>query len=262
MNHLRNFNPKPFTKNKKDLRLQIVDWDSYNESPEEEEGEEKYKDNAKYIIQIFGIDEEGQSVSIKINGFKPRFFVNIPKHWEKMEIDIFINYLQDNVKKRYKDSIHDHKVLRRHKFRGFTNYEELKFIKFTFKNTYAMNQYVNILRRKLLILQLGKTKRKYDLYESNIEAFIRFIHIQNIDPAGWVQIEKKKYQIAEPARTYCQKEIEVQWKEVKFYDRNEIAPMLVASFDIECNSSHGDFPLAKKGYKKFANEEIDNIQKK
>jgi DNA polymerase elongation subunit (family B) len=262
MNHLRNFNPKPFTKNKKDLRLQIVDWDSYNESPEEEEGEEKYKDNAKYIIQIFGIDEEGQSVSIKINGFKPRFFVNIPKHWEKMEIDIFINYLQDNVKKRYKDSIHDHKVLRRHKFRGFTNYEELKFIKFTFKNTYAMNQYVNILRRKLLILQLGKTKRKYDLYESNIEAFIRFIHIQNIDPAGWVQVEKTKYQIAEPARTYCQKEIEAQWKEVKAYDRKDIAPMLVASFDIECDSSHGDFPLAKKGYKKFANEVIDNIQKK
>jgi DNA polymerase elongation subunit (family B) len=262
MNNLRNFNPKPFTKNKNNLKLQIIDWDSYNESPEEEEGDEKYKDNAKYIIQIFGIDEEGQSISIKINGFKPRFFVNIPKHWEKMEIDIFINYLKDNVKKRYKDSIHDHKVLRRHKFRGFTNYEELKFIKFTFKNTYAMNQYVNLLKRKLLILQLGKTKRKYDLYESNIEAFIRFIHIQNIDPAGWVQIEKNKYQIAEPARTYCQKEIEVQWKEVKAYDKKDIAPMLVASFDIECDSSHGDFPLAKKGYKKFANEVIDNIQKK
>ena len=38
--------------------------------------------------------------------------------------------------------------------------------------------------------------------------------------------------------------------------------LLVASFDIECDSSHGDFPLAKKGYKKFANEIIDNIQKK
>ena len=262
MNHLRNFNPKPFTKNERNLKLQIVDWDSYNESPEEVEGDDKYKDNAKYIIQIFGIDEDGQSISLKVNGFKPRFFVNIPKHWEKMEIDIFIDHLKDNVKKRYKESIHDHKVLRRHKFRGFTNYEELKFIKFTFKNTYAMNQYVNILKRKLLILQLGKTKRKYDLYESNIEAFIRFIHIQNIDPAGWVQIEKKKYQIAEPCRTYCQKEIEIQWKEVKPYDKKDIAPMLIASFDIECDSSHGDFPLAKKGYKKFANEVIDNIQKK
>jgi DNA polymerase elongation subunit (family B) len=262
MENLRNSNPKPFKKNNRHLKLQIVDWNCYNESPEEEEGEEKYKDNAKYIIQIFGVDEEGQSISIKINGFKPRFFVNIPKHWDQMQIDTFVNHLKDNVKKRYKDSIHDVKMLRRHKFRGFTNYEELKFLKFTFQNTYAMNQYVNILRRKLLIIPLGKSKKKYDLYESNIEAFIRFIHIQNIDPAGWVQVKSKKYNIAEPARTYCQKEIEAHWKDVITYDRKDIAPIIVASFDIECDSSHGDFPLAKKGYKKFANEIIDNIQKK
>ena len=79
-----------------------------------------------------------------------------------MQIDTFVNYLKDNVKKRYKDSIHDVKMLRRHKFRGFTNYEEFKFLKFTFHNTYAMNQYVNILKKKLLILPLGKSKKKYE----------------------------------------------------------------------------------------------------
>jgi DNA polymerase elongation subunit (family B) len=262
MNNLRNYKPKLFTKNNKELKLQIVDWNSYNESPEVEEGQDKYKDNSKYIIQIFGVDEDNQSISLKVNGFKPRFFVNIPKNWEKTQIDIFLDHLKSNVKKRYKDSIHDCKVLFRHKFRGFTNYEHFKFLKLTFHNTYAMNQYVNILKKKILILPLGKGKRKYDLYESNIEAFIRFIHIQNINPAGWIQVAKKKYQIVEPTRTYCQKEIEVHWKEVKHYERNDIAPLLVASFDIECDSSHGDFPLAKKGYKKFANEIIDNIQKK
>ena len=35
--------------------------------------------------------------------------------------------------------------------------------------------------------------------------------------------------------------------------------MLVASFDIECDSSHGDFPLAKKNYKKLSAELLDNI---
>ena len=47
MEHLRNSNPKPFTKNNRHLKLQIVDWNCYNESPEEEEGEEKYKDNKR-----------------------------------------------------------------------------------------------------------------------------------------------------------------------------------------------------------------------
>ena len=261
MIELRNSKPKPFTQNNQNLKLQIVDWKNYNESPEVE-GDEKYKDNAKYIIHIFGLDEDGESISIKVKGFKPRFFVNIPKHWEKTQIDIFTNHLKENVKKRYKDSIHNCKVLRRHKFRGFTNFEELKFLKLTFHNTYAMNQYVNLLKKKQFIMALGKSKKKYELYESNIEAFIRFIHIQNIKPSGWIQINKKKYQIAEPSKTYCQKEIEVSWKDVLPYERTDIAPLLVASFDIECDSSHGDFPLAKKGYKKFANEIIDNIQKK
>uniref|UniRef100_A0A6C0J9A7 DNA polymerase n=1 Tax=viral metagenome TaxID=1070528 RepID=A0A6C0J9A7_9ZZZZ len=265
MNNLRNFNPKSFSTNTSDLKLQIVDWKTYNESPEIDDGDDektKYLDNAKYIIQIFGVDEDNESVSIKVNGFKPRFFVNIPKHWEQHHIDIFISHIKGKVKKRYKDSIHDCKVLMRHKFRGFTNYEEFKFLKLTFHNTYAMNQYVYILKKKQLIIALNKTKQKYDLYESNIDAFIRFIHIQNINPAGWVQVQNKKYKVASPKKTYCQKEIEISWKDVKHYDRNDIAPLLVASFDIECDSSHGDFPLAKKGYKKLSNEIIDNIQKK
>ena len=31
------------------------------------------------------------------------------------------------------------------------------------------------------------------------------------------------------------------------------------SFDIECDSSHGDFPLAVKNYKKLAAELLDNV---
>ena len=83
------------------------------------------------------------------------------------------------------------------------------------------------------------------MYESNIEAFIRFIHIQNIDPAGWIQIAKRNIKFV-THKTYCQKEIEVHWKDVKKFDRSDIAPLLVASFDIECDSSHGDFPLARR----------------
>ena len=37
--------------------------------------------------------------------------------------------------------------------------------------------------------------------------------------------------------------------------------MIIASFDIECSSSHGDFPLAKKNYKKLACEVYDTYKK-
>ena len=35
---------------------------------------------------------------------------------------------------------------------------------------------------------------------------------------------------------------------------NKIAPLLITSFDIECSSSHGDFPVAKKNYSKVAQD--------
>ena len=43
-----------------------------------------------------------------------------------------------------------------------------------------------------------------------------------------------------------------------------MAPFLIASYDIEFNSSHGDFPMAKKNYKKLGYEIYDafnNIRK-
>ena len=48
----------------------------------------------------------------------------------------------------------------------------------------------------------------------------------------------------------CQIDIDADWNNVKLYESNDMAPFITASFDIEADSSHGDFPLAKKDYKK------------
>ena len=150
----------------------------------------------------------------------------------------------------------------KHKFRGFTNNEEFKFLRLAFNNKITLNQYVKVLQKKLYIPALNKKKKKYELYESNIEPFIRFIHIQDIKPSGWIKLQAKKYKKAEEKLTNCQYEVEIHWKNIYGYEKNDILPILVASFDIECDSAHGDFPLAKKNYKKLSNEIIDNISKK
>ena len=38
------------------------------------------------------------------------------------------------------------------------------------------------------------------------------------------------------------------WKNIYPEERSNIGKMVVASYDIEADSSHGDFPVAKKGY--------------
>ena len=241
---LRNTNSnKQLKNNNNDIRFQINDWQCYNEklddSDEEEEG-----DNSSYVMNIFGVDEENESISVKILGFKPRFYVNVPKQWNKMKIGIFIKALKKKVKKQYADSIHDFKVLNRIKFRGFTNKEKLKFIKLTFHNTYAMRAYMNVLKKKLTILDISSKPKRYDLYETNIEPFIRFCHIKDLKPSGWAFIPKKKYSVNKVKFTYCQKEITVKWNDIKADTNSHICPLITLSFDIECDSSHGDFPLS------------------
>jgi DNA polymerase elongation subunit (family B) len=46
---------------------------------------------------------------------------------------------------------------------------------------------------------------------------------------------------------------------VKGIEKDKIAPLVIASFDIECTSSHGDFPVAKKDYKKTAYELLQSF---
>ena len=45
------------------------------------------------------------------------------------------------------------------------------------------------------------------------------------------------------------------------FESDKMSPFIIASFDIEADSSHGDFPLAKKNYKKLSTDVLDNYVK-
>ena len=71
----------------KDIDFQVLDWrandlvvdseKSSDESDDDEEGEKgtHMKSNRKYTIKSFGIDENGNSISVTITDFNPYFFV-------------------------------------------------------------------------------------------------------------------------------------------------------------------------------------------
>ena len=108
MMNLRNTNKNLNLKsNKDDYHFQVLDWQCYNKSNDEDD-EEDYKKN--YIIQIFGVDQENLSVSVKVTGFKPRFYVNIPNNFTDQKINILISEIKKKVKKVYNDSITNYKI--------------------------------------------------------------------------------------------------------------------------------------------------------
>ena len=99
----------------------------------------------------------------------------------------------------------------------------------------------------------GIIKEGFKLYESNIDPFLRFIHMKEIKPCGWIQVSNYDYQDNIPD-TKCNYNLTADWNDIQAMDINKIAPLIVASFDIECTSSHGDFPVAIKNYKKLAQD--------
>ena len=62
----------------------------------------------------------------------------------------------------------------------------------------------------------------------------------------------KKYEILNERFSHCQIDIETNYKNIHTISKETNAPYLIASFDIECDSSHGDFPNAIKDYKNLS----------
>ena len=128
---------------------------------------------------------------------------------------------------------------------------------YCYQHGHEMDDYEDVVRhenRKIIkVPGLCSSGIKIELYESNIDPMLRFMHIQNISPSGWIRISADNYQNNEPKMSTCEVDVSVpEWNHVHSQELSQISPIIVASYDIEADSSHGDFPLAKKDYKKLA----------
>src|SRR5215210_9064068 len=57
----------------KDLDFQIIDWNTYHEMDGDDE--------EKYVIQLFGRTEDDKDVCLKVTGYTPFFYVEVPNNW-------------------------------------------------------------------------------------------------------------------------------------------------------------------------------------
>lgn len=88
------------------------------------------------------------------------------------------------------------------KLYGFDAGKEYKFIKLVFTNMNAFNkaknlwytEYKNDIGRKLLKKGFTFKENATLLYEANIPPLLRFFHIKDISPSGWIALPIKKIQ--------------------------------------------------------------------
>jgi DNA polymerase elongation subunit (family B) len=239
---------------KNDLVFQIVSWYSVDYEYDDDV-ENEYDDASKYLIKVFGNTENGASVALNILNYTPYFYIKVNHKCDKYTSEHIHEYVVGKLPRKLKNSLIDVTLLKKKDFWGFTNNEKFIFARLKFKNINAYKSSIRLFYKAVLITSISKEPIKYKLYESNIDPFLRMMHIRDIQPCGWVELKKSTYeQNTCNLPSSCQIDIECDWKSVMKYDKEKIAPILVASFDLECTSSHGDFPIARKNYAKVSYE--------
>jgi DNA polymerase elongation subunit (family B) len=259
--------------------FQIIDWfdcDYTHKYSKDDIKNAKYdrEHNKQYTIFAFGVNRRGESICCRINEYKPYFYIRIPEHYSSQQIDDMIAaFSTDNAEKQgkvpydevdndikfaslyYKSAVlsDDIEVVEREIFWKFMNKQKFRFLRISFHSKDALRFYYQYLKNPvdLDITDNYGEKYKYNLFEADFEPMLRFYHDQKVLPSGWATTSKFSI---ETEQSKCQINIACKWDEFKPLDRDEIAPLRIAAFDIEADSSHGDFPIAKKDCKKLANQ--------
>ena len=219
--------------------FQALDWKDFNESIDDDDDNNELND--RYIIKLFGRTFDDKSVYVKILDYTPHFYIELPLQWTNRKTEILVDDLK-NKNGFYRNSLISYDEVSRYKFRGFNDNKQFKFLRLIFNNSIGMHRFARTLNNKVYI---SGRPYKFDIYESNIDSFLRCIHIRDLNTCGWIEI--KKYTKCIDATT-CDINIECDWRNLYSYKDQNIggAPFKICSFDIECTSNDRSFPQAHR----------------
>ena len=193
-----------------DISFRLLSFNIKNEGTQCEDDYRKRQDNKKFIIQMFGMNEEGKTFSVKVTNFKPFFYVKVTekKKWAESDKSRFHNQILYSIgKDYYSQSLCKSELLEKKKLYGFDANKSYQFVKLTFANTAVFNKVKKLWYDEVEDKQSlwGKTRilkekgyRNTQIYETAIPPLLRYFHIQNISPSGWIRLNnptlvKKKH---------------------------------------------------------------------
>ena len=230
--------------------------------------QEYQKKQPHFRIEMYGLNEKGETCVIFVEDMQPFFFVKVGDNWTNEIMSEFKRYLQE-VLKTNKNGLIETTLVDYNKLYGFSSGKTSKFVRLTFANMSVFNKIRNLwfinnnkddyekrtqLKRKNLIFQ----KTVLELYESKIPPLLRYFHIQNISPTGWIEIRNVCPIIDEEQITTCKYEFYCNLDNIiPLTEKEKLVPFKICSFDIEASSSHGDFPVPIKNYKRLATQLVD-----
>jgi DNA polymerase delta subunit 1 len=193
------------------VQFQAVAWDGQDQ-------------DEQFTIRIFGRAEDGRSVSLGTK-FNPYFFI-------KTDADV-----KPFIRTTFWRGLVSCTVCRAKDLWGFQNGDMSRFLRVEFKTQRALRNCVYSIENNKFSELKGCR-----VYEGNIDPVLRFMHVSGLYSTGWIDPG-----LCEPdEESTCEVNLWApNWRLVTPVRRDDIAPLRIMSFDIECYSSTGAFPDPK-----------------
>lgn len=226
------------------------------ETEEEQEIEYSWEDNANpdisyghaaqgvgnkkccMVIHLFGMTADGGSLRCDIDGFRPYLYVKVPPSLD-------ISQFRQHIGELAPASMSVERVKRKELY-GFTADEEFTFFKLAVASMKDFRALKNILLNdhQEPIFSLSKKSAPLPVYESGLDPLLRFFHLRDVAPCGWVSVEPVDDGFDEETDIRV---IRCSWEDVspEKSPPKPTAPFKSLFWDIECYSRSGDFPVAK-----------------
>jgi DNA polymerase elongation subunit (family B) len=226
----------------KSIDFQIIEW--YSKDIDEGDGDDETFDLV-YRISMFGVNSDGESIICNVNGFQPYYYIKVPSDFTKQKIGSLCNYIEDSyILKKYTNVLVKNKIklVSAKDIYGFMNDTKFLFVRLVFNSSTVMMKSRYIFKNFITIPGVFKDT-KLQLYESNIEPFIKFIHSRDIQACGWVNVSNFTKNSSDPSVPVV---LECSATDV-FPVTDPVLAMksgrfLQLSWDIETYSYNGDFP--------------------
>ena len=205
---------------------------------------ETYDISKEFNIFAFGRNNEGQSIGLRIVGFRPYFYLLAKNKKTVYDVELTILNIKDYIKKNIEgcDKSLIDIIIEPNKKRLFPytpNNDEI-FIKLIFKSEWIMRSCAMELKN---LHYCNKNEndlnfKNFERFEDNIPALLRCLHERHIQPSGWVFFDPCESLPDDGFNnTLCDFNYVIDYRKLQSRpDINIIAPFRIASFDLECFS--------------------------
>jgi len=150
----------------------------------------------KLIIHLFGMTAAGTPVRVDVEGFEPFFYVKLPTHLKEIQYAFEtrlaqeIQYSGEFVLKNpgaYSVTFERRKILM-----GYTAGKEFTFAKISVCGMQAWRSMKSLFldKENTAVFALYSGRPSLEVFEANLDPMLRFFHLRNLKPCGWVSLNE------------------------------------------------------------------------